>query len=76
VSTFQYFDIAAIETAGTTEPKRSSSRCRSAPTESVQQEIQNRRLIVLFYESDFNAADALLRAVKSGEQFYARKCRP
>jgi VWFA-related protein len=77
VSTFQYFDIAAIETAGTTEPKPIVVPLAGvAPTESVQQEIQNRRLIVLFYDLTSMQPDALLRAVKSGEQFLRAQMSP
>ncbi|HUE57057.1 MAG TPA: VWA domain-containing protein [Candidatus Udaeobacter sp.] len=77
VSTFQYFDVATIETAGTTEPKRIVVPLAGvAPAESVQQEIQNRRLIVLFYDMTSMHPDALLRAVKSGEQFLRAQMSP
>jgi VWFA-related protein len=70
VSTFQYFDVATIETAGTPEPKPIVVALAGvAPEESIQQEIENRRLIVLFYDMTSMQPDALLRAVKSSEQF-------
>jgi VWFA-related protein len=77
VSTFQYFDVAAIETAKTAEPKPIVVPLAGvAPAESVQQEIQNRRLIVLFYDMTSMQPDALLRAVKSGEQFLRAQMSP
>jgi VWFA-related protein len=77
VETFQYFNVAALETAGTTEPKPIVVPVTGlAPTESVQQEIQNRRLIVLFYDLTSMQPDALLRAVESGEKFIRAQMLP
>lgn len=77
VSTLEYFDVAAIETAGTTEQKPIIVPLAGvAPTEGVQAQIRNRRLIVLFYDLTSMQPDELLRATKSGEQYLREQMAP
>jgi len=77
ISTFQYFDVAVIETAGTTEQKPVIVPLAGmAPTEKVQEQIRNRRLIVLFYDLTSMQPDELLRATKSGEQYVKEQMSP
>ena len=77
ISTFQYFDVAAMGTAGTAEPKPTVVPVSGvAPMESAQQEIQNRRLIVLFYDLTSMQPDALMRAIQSSERFLRSQMSP
>jgi len=77
ISTFQYFDVAAIETAGTTEQKPVIVPLAGvAPPEKVQEQIRNRRLMVLFFDLTSMQPDELQRATKSGEQYVREQMSP
>jgi VWFA-related protein len=77
VETFQYFDVADVQIAETPESEPIVVPLTGlAPTESVLKEIQNRRMIVLFYDLTSMQPDAVLRAVKSGEQFVREQMKP
>jgi VWFA-related protein len=77
ISTFQYFDIAAIETAGTADQKPIVVPVAGvAPTEKLQEQMRNRRLIVLFYDLTSMQPDELLRAASSGETFVREQISP
>jgi VWFA-related protein len=77
ISTLQYFDVADLQMAESTQSKPVLVPMAGlTPAEGVQHEIQNRRLIVLFYDLTSLRPDSLVRAVDSGEKFVREQMSP
>jgi VWFA-related protein len=77
ISTFEYFDTSGNETASTKGQKPLViSLSGLKPPPEVQQELQRRRLIVLFYDLTSMQPDQLLRAVSSGEKYLQEQMSP
>ena len=77
ISTFEYFDTSGNETAGTKgEKPLVISLSGLKPPQEVQQELQRRRLVVLFYDLTSMQPDQLLRAIRSGEQYLTEQMSP
>ncbi|HLW99170.1 MAG TPA: VWA domain-containing protein [Candidatus Acidoferrales bacterium] len=77
ISSFEYFDASATETASAGEHKQLILPLSGLkPTQDVQRELPKRRLIVLFYDLTSMQPDQLLRAVSSGEEFLQEQLSP
>jgi VWFA-related protein len=77
ISSFEYFDTSGIETAGTNGEKPLIIPLSGVKLpQEMQQELQRRRLIVLFYDLTSMQPDQLLRAISSGEKYLQEQKSP
>ena len=77
ISSFEYFDASATETASTADHKPLALPLSGLkPPQEIQRELPKRRLIVLFYDLTSMQPDQLLRAVSSGEEFLQEQLSP
>jgi VWFA-related protein len=77
VSTVDYFDVSEYDAAQPSERKPMVVRITGLkPPENVRQELQKRRLIVLFYDLTSLQPDQLLRALASGQEYVKDQMSP
>jgi VWFA-related protein len=77
VSTFEYFDVEKIETAGAADQTPITiSLGAIAPPEQVQQQVKDRRLTVLFFDMSSLEPDQLLRSIAASDKFVRTQMSP
>src|ERR1700674_4187919 len=77
VSSVEYFDASEYDVSQPTERKPLIVRLTGLkPPENVRQELQKRRLIVLFYDLTSMQPDQLLRAISSGQEYVQDQMSP
>ena len=77
ISTFEWFDTTGMELAGKPEQKPMVIQLGGTkPPQEVEQELQRRRLVVLFYDLTSMQPDQLLRAISSGEKYLQEQMSP
>ena len=77
VSSVEYFDTSEYDAAPPTSRKALTVKLSGLkPPDEVRQELQKRRLIVLFYDLTSLQPDQLLRAVDSGQQYIKEQMSP
>ena len=77
ISTFEYFDTSGTEIARTKPEKPLIIQLSGVkPPQEAQQELQRRRLVILFYDLTSMLPDQLLRAISSGEKYLQEQMSP
>jgi len=77
ISTFDYYDVAAIETAASQGRAPLTIPIGSvAPPEKLQQQLQDRRLIVLFFDMTSLEPDQLIRSINAADKFVRTQMTP
>lgn len=77
VSTFDYYDVAAIETVASQDRAPLTIPLGSvAPPEQLQQQLRDRRLIVLFFDMTSLEPDQLIRSVDAADKFVRTQMTP
>lgn len=70
ISTFDYYDIETIETAGSSDQRPIALALGTvAPPEKLRETVRDRRMVVLFFDMTSMQQDELLRAVASAEKY-------
>jgi len=77
ISTFDYYDVAAIETASSQDRNPLTIPIGSvAPPEKLQQQLRDRRLIVLFFDMTSLEPDQLIRSINAADKFVRTQMTP
>jgi len=77
VSSVEYFDASEYDAVQPTERKPLIVKLTGLkPPENVLQELQRRRLVVLFYDLTSLQPDQLLRAIDSGQEYVQHQMSP
>ena len=77
ISTFDYYDVAAIETASSQDRAPLTIPIGSvAPPEKLQQQLRDRRLIVLFFDMTSLEPDQLIRSINAADKFVRTQMTP
>jgi len=77
IASLEYFDTSGTEAAPIQGQKPLVIRLSGLkPPQEVQQQLQHRRLLVLFYDLTSMQQDQLLRAVSSGESYVREQMSP
>ncbi len=77
ISTFDYYDIETIETAGASDQRPIALALGAvAPPEQVREIVRDRRMVVLFFDMTSMQQDELLRAIASADKYLVEQMTP
>jgi len=77
ISSFDYYDIEAVETAGAEDARPIVVPLGTvAPPEQVRQSVRDHRLIVLFFDMTSMQPDELLRSTDAAQRFLREQMTP